>query len=50
MTDHPVNSNCQINIQILEANFFKDSGDVIGKQDPFVRFVHNGQTFKTKTH
>ena len=50
MTEHQVNSNCQIHIQILEANFLKDTADVIGKQDPFVQFVHNGNTLKTKTH
>lgn len=31
MSDHAVNSNCYIELQILEANFLKDSGDVIGK-------------------
>ena len=50
MAVNQVNENCYIQIQIKEANFLKDDGDVIGKQDPFVCFVHDGKKFKTETH
>ena len=45
----PVNKNCYIELSILEANFLKDDGDVLGKQDPFIQFHHNGVLLKTKT-
>jgi Ca2+-dependent lipid-binding protein len=50
MVDKPVNSNCYIEFQIAEANFLRDDGDLLGKQDPFARFMHNGVKFQTKTH
>ena len=50
MTTQPINCNCYIELRVLEANFLKDDGDAFGKQDPFVQFVHNAKTLKTKTH
>ena len=50
MSDKPVNSNCYIQLQILEANFLKDDGDAFGKQDPFVKFIYNGKPLRTATH
>ena len=49
MSERPLNSNCYIQLQILEANFLKDDGDAFGKQDPYIRFFHNGQMFRTRT-
>ena len=34
----------------MDAQFLKDKGDLIGKQDPFFQFKYNGKTFRTKTH
>ena len=45
-----VNSNCYIQLTILEANFLRDDGDTFGKQDPFARFEHLGEKHRTKTH
>jgi len=45
-----VNENCYIQLCVKEANFLKDDGDAFGKQDPFIKLVHNGKTFKTVTH
>ena len=45
-----VNSNCYIQLSILEANFLRDDGDTFGKQDPFAQFTHHGQKYRTKTH
>lgn len=41
-----LNSNCRLEIKILEAHFLKDA-DLIGKQDPYMRFKYDGITAET---
>lgn len=43
-----LNRNCSLQITLGKANFFKDN-DLIGKQDPFIRFLYDGQYVKSKT-
>ena len=44
----PLNPNCILKLTITEATFLKDA-DFIGKQDPLIKFQHQGQEYKTKT-
>lgn len=41
-----LNINCMLQLNIIEANFLKDS-DLIGKQDPYIQFKYNGKDVKT---
>ena len=34
---------------VHEAHFLKDGADLIGKQDPFIRFAYDGKTYDTDT-
>ena len=43
-----INYNCQLEVKMLEAHFFKDSGDDFGKQDPYLAFKCCGQEYRTK--
>lgn len=42
----PVNSNCYLILTIIEATYLKDA-DMFGKQDPLVKFKHQGREFST---
>lgn len=42
-----INYNCQLEIKLLQAEFLKDEGDALGKQDPFLQFVYETRTYKT---
>jgi hypothetical protein len=44
----PVNSNCILKLTIVEAKFIKDA-DFFGKQDPLMKWKHNGREYKTTT-
>jgi len=37
-----LNSNCRIELIIVEAKFVKDA-DLIGKQDPFIQFKYDNK-------
>jgi len=42
-----LNINCKLKITLEKATFLKDA-DFMGKQDPFVKIVCAGVTYKTK--
>jgi Ca2+-dependent lipid-binding protein len=41
-----LNPNCRLNLIIVSATFLKDA-DLIGKQDPYIRFAYNGKKVET---
>lgn len=43
-----INYNCQLEIKMVAAEFLKDDGDAIGKQDPFLAFDYDGLQYKTE--
>ena len=43
-----INSNCQLRVKIIEGSW-KKGADLIGKQDPYIKFVYDGREFKTAT-
>ena len=44
-----INSNCQLKLKIIEGSW-KKGADMIGKQDPYIKFVYDGCEFKTPTN
>ena len=36
-------------LKIISAEFFEDAGDVFDMLDPFIQFVFNGKTYRTKS-
>jgi hypothetical protein len=43
-----INYNCQLEIKMVAAEFIKDDGDSIGKQDPYLAFNYDGKQYKTE--
>lgn len=41
-----LNPNCMLNLVIVSATFLKDA-DMIGKQDPYIKFKYNGKDVQT---
>lgn len=41
-----LNPNCMLNLIIKSATFLKDA-DMIGKQDPYIKFKYNGKDVQT---
>jgi len=41
-----LNANCMLNLVIVSATFLKDA-DLIGKQDPYIKFKYNGKDVQT---
>ena len=38
-----------LSIKVLEGNLMRNT-EALGKMDPFVQFIHNGDKYRTKTH
>lgn len=41
-----LNNFCMLEVVIVKADFLKDA-DMIGKQDPYIRFKYNGKVVRT---
>ena len=41
-----LNANCRLNLIIKSATFLKDA-DLLGKQDPYIKFLYNGRKVET---
>jgi len=42
-----LNPNCQLRLTIKKAEFLKDA-DVVGKQDPYIKFKYHGREVQTE--